>query len=289
MLRVTLNSARSGVLYHFARDLDTVSLILKNGLRTSPVTEEHMRHMTSAGKRKLSRQYAENPESAFVSLTRSPSIMPRQGKDTGTDSWRYGVVFSADKLSNIAKIVPYQYSTSNHDFSLTVYATQTAPDAKGKTHNDGGITFATEISEDITWKATGKDNEPLDYFLDAFYKLMDENAPFTFKDDLAEWEISGTLTEEFSFKKLPSYIQKMMTAVGFEAEERALFPNAGTKTNIPETTKAIIGVVVPDTEYQSDDVDALKSAYPGMKIYAYRDPNGGESQAPKEAYRQPIA
>lgn len=94
MIRLNLNSAKSGVLYHFAPNVYVVYSILKNGLRTSSNYESHMRHVDpddSKMKSKVSKKFAENPEMAFVSLTRNPSIMPRQGAKTG--GWRYGVVF----------------------------------------------------------------------------------------------------------------------------------------------------------------------------------------------------
>ena len=166
MIRLNLNSAKSGVLYHFARTVDVIYSILRNGLQTSSICESHMRHVDPNDpkmKSKVSKKFAESPEMAFVSLTRNPSIMPRQGKDTG--SWRYGVIFSADKLSNVAKLIPYQYNTSNHYFSITVNPLKGDP---------GGYIYSTDTSpEAIEVRSTGKeDDTPLDQFLDVFYQMV---------------------------------------------------------------------------------------------------------------------
>lgn len=308
MIRLNLNSAKSGVLYHFARTIDVIYSILRNGLQTSSMYESHMRHIDpddSKMKSKVSKKFAENPEMAFVSLTRNPSIMPRQGKDTG--AWRYGVIFSADKLSNVAKLIPYQYNTSNHYFSITVNPLDDDP---------GGYSYSTDTSpEAIEVRSTGKeDDTPLDQFLDVFYQ-MSENPPpgFSFDEQKNEWTIGGDLTPEYPFEKLPRIIQKMLTSTGFESEDRAFFPNTGRKSFVDETDeefakrkeahpeatkkegtkKAIIGLIWPDTEYWSPEAEKIRQAFPQYPMYVYRDPKAeldpDAKPVPKEAYRQPIA
>ena len=64
MIRLNLNSANSGVLYHFAPNVYVVYSILKNGLRTGSNYESHMRHVDpddSKMKSKVSKKFAENP------------------------------------------------------------------------------------------------------------------------------------------------------------------------------------------------------------------------------------
>lgn len=307
MLRIHLNSSKSGVLYHFAPTVDIIYSILKNGLRTSSNYESHMRHMSNSDgkmKSKLSKKYAENPELAFVSLTRNPSIMPHQGKDTG--AWRYGVIFSADKLSNVAKLMPYQYNTSNHYFTLTITALDDDPD---------GYSYSTDTSpEEIEVHSKEGDEAPLDQFLDVFYEMADNPPPgFTVKEIAGEWTIGGELTPEYPFQKLPRLLQDMLTSTAFESEERAFFPNTPRKTFVDEseeefakrkedhpdatrkegTRKAIIGTIFPDSEYWSDAAEKLRRAYPDYKMYVYRDPNAeldpDSKPVPKDAYRQPTA
>lgn len=283
MLRLKLNAARSGTLYHFTESLPIVESILENGLRTSTEYESHMRDIKGNPKikNKMSKTYAENPEMAFVSLTRSPSIIPRQG--AGNNAWRYGVIFSADRLSDIAKILPYQYDTSHHPISITVNELEDDP---------RGFMYSTDISPDDIEVHSKGDDSPLDDFLDVFYELSDNPPPgFTFDEQQGEWTIQGELTSDYSFNDLPPMLQRMLTSTGFEAEERAFFPNAQTKEYIDATKKAIIGLVVPDTEYNSEEVQSLAQKY-SYPVYVYRDPKQplpeGES-VPKEAYRQPTA
>lgn len=167
---IRLNTSKSGVLYHFTPSVETVYLILKNGLRTSSNYESHMRQITKSGSKlrnRVSQKFAEHPEMAFVSLTRNPSIMPNQGKDTG--AWRYGVVFSSDKLSTVARLMPYQYNTSNHYFSLTITALEDDPD---------GYSYSTDTSpEEIVVHSREGAEAPLDIFLDVFYSLADNPPP----------------------------------------------------------------------------------------------------------------
>lgn len=308
MIRLRLNSSKSGVLYHFAPNVYVVYSILRNGLRTSSNYESHMRHVDPNDqkmKSKVSKKFAENPEMAFVSLTRNPSIMPRQGSKTG--AWRYGVVFSADKLSDVAKLMPYQYNASNHYFTLSVTALEDDP---------GGYSYSTDTSpEEIEVHSTGKeDNPPLDQFLDVFYQMADNPPPgFSCNEQVGEWTIGGELTPEYSFEKLPRLIQKMLTSTAFEAEDRAFFPNTGKKSFVDETDeefaerkeaypeatkkegtkKAIIGLIWPDTEYWSYEAEKIRREFPQYRMYVYRDPNSeldpNSKPVPKEAYRQPVA
>lgn len=307
MIHVQLNASKSGVLYHFTPTIDAVYSILKNGLRTSSNYEAHMRQVSNSDKKiknKVSKKFAESPEMAFVSLTRNPSVMPNQGKTTG--AWRYGIVFSADKLSNVAKLMPYQYNTSNHTFSLTV--TELADDSDG-------YSYSTDTSpEEIVVHSKEGEEAPLDVFLDAFYALADNPpAGFAFDEQDGEWAIAGKLTSDFPFRKLPKLIQTMLTSLAFEAEERAFFPNTKNKSFVDEseeafakrkaanpdavrkegTRKAIIGTVFPDTEYWSKDAEKIRQMYPEYKMYVYRDPNAeldpDSKSVPADAYKQPIA
>ena len=112
----------------------------------------------------------------------------------------------------------------------------------------------------------------------------------------AGWYIHGKLPEGATFKQLPLSIQKMLSAFGLdisnESEDRLLITGAKPKEYIPETRKAIIGIIVPRTEYYSDDVDAFRQRHPDIPVYAYKANNEEApitKQIPKEAYRNPIA
>lgn len=112
----------------------------------------------------------------------------------------------------------------------------------------------------------------------------------------AGWHIRGRLPEGVTFKQLPLSIQKMLNSFGidisFESEDRLLVTGAKPKEYIPETRKAIIGIIVPRTEYYSDDVDAFRQRHPDIPVYAYKANNEEApvtNKIPKEAYRNPIA
>ena len=288
MLR--LNCARSGVLYHFTHSMKTVTKIVENGLRTSTVAEDHSREVSSNPrmKKRLSKEYAENPEMAFVSLARSPSVVVQAGYDYDPEdpAWVYAVIFNADRLSDIAKIIPYQYNSSVREFELVVYELEDDP---------GGMTYATDASGDRVIHSTGKEAEgdaPIERFLDAFYEMDgDPKCPLELKEEAGMWTIHGTFTDEYPFRALPDAIQNMLVSVGYESEDRLLFPDARPKTIIEGTKKAIVGILVPDTQYWGPRVEEFREAFPEYPIYAYRDPKIGKSsigrKVPPEAYRLP--
>ena len=58
----------------------------------------------------------------------------------------------------------------------------------------------------------------------------------------------------------------------FEAEDRAYFPKSKTSEFVPATRKAIVGIIVPDSEYYSEAVTKVTEKYPDLPVYAYRDP-----------------
>lgn len=288
-LRIKLNSSRSGVLYHFADDLSTVESILQNGLRISDEYQAHMRDVSPGAKKKLSRMYAENPEMAYVSLARNPSIITK-ARDM---SWNYGVVFSADKLADIAKMMPYNFNTSNRFIS---YSAQQWDDDKG------GFWLQSNLSD---WDAsiTSKGNEPegetpYDKLVDAMQELKNTpNCPIKVSQDGNEWTFEGNLSKEYSFRDLPKYLQKLLGKADFQSEDRAFFPGKKVHEYVPETKKAIIGVIVPDNQYQMPHCKEFREKHPDVKMYVYHNPVPDYAKSwyetdepvPKEAYRKPIA
>lgn len=287
-----LNCARSGVLYHFTHSMKTVTKIVDAGLKTSSVAEDHSREVADNPrmKKRLSKEYAERPEMAFVSLGRSPSVVVHAAYEADPEdpAWVYAVIFNADRLSDIAKIIPYQYNATSREFDLVIYSLEDDPD---------GITYSTDVSGDRIIHSTGNEKPgeaPLDRFLDAFYEMADDpNCPLTCEEEAGMWEIKGRLTKDYPFRKLPDAIQNMLISVGYESEDRMLFPNAKPETIIEGTKKAIIGILVPDTKYWNWQVEEFREAFPEYPVYAYRDPKVGKShtgrKVPPEAYRLPTA
>ena len=288
-LRIALNSSRSGVLYHFTDDLDNVESILQNGLRTSYEYQAHMRDVSPDAKNKLSKIYAENPEMAYVSLTRSPTIIPKAGAMT----WNYGVVFSADRLADIAKMMPYNFNTSNRFMS---YSAQQWADDKG------GFWLQSNLYDgDASITSRGDEPEgetPYDQFVNAMQELKNTpNCPIKVSQDGNEWTFKGKLSKEYSFKDLPAYLQKLLGKADFQAEDRAFFPGKKAREYVPETKKAIIGVIVPDNQYQMPHCKEFREKHPNLKMYVYHNPVPDYAKSwyktdepvPKEAYQQPIA
>lgn len=100
------------------------------------------------------------------------------------------------------------------------------------------------------------------------------------------------------FRDMPPFIQALASkSTLYESEDRLLLPGYKPKECIQETTKGIIGVILPRSEYYSEQGEALMQQYPNLKFYAYDNPsdrfgpNKGkpDKPIPKEAYRNPVA
>lgn len=110
------------------------------------------------------------------------------------------------------------------------------------------------------------------------------------------FRVWGRFPTDISYTELPMTVQRMLSAQGlgnsYESEDRLLVTNVKPGEYIPETREAVIGIIVPRTEYYSDAVNAFKKKHPNIPVYAYKaideyEPPKGE--IPKEAYRNPIA
>ena len=144
-------------------------------------------------------------------------------------------------------------------------------------------------------KGEPEGEQPLDKFLDNFYEYQSEtansNLPVKCTERRGSWIISGELTPEYEFLDLPKFVQDLLLACNFEAEDRAFFPKADTREFIEATKKAIIGVIVPDTEYNTETVQHFIADYPKLPVYVYRDPiekMPEDVKLPKQLYRLPI-
>lgn len=110
------------------------------------------------------------------------------------------------------------------------------------------------------------------------------------------WEIYGTLPEGTSFQKLPITMQKIISKLGtpvYESEDRILLPNAKPGEYVPATKKAIIGIIVPRSQYSSKEVEAFKQRHPDIPVHVYADKYEKSNEAyksiPRSAYQNPIA
>ena len=109
------------------------------------------------------------------------------------------------------------------------------------------------------------------------------------------WRVYGKLPEGTSFQKLPITIQKIMNKLGmleYESEDRILLPNAKPGEYIPATKKAIIGIIVPRSQYSSKEVQDFRQKHPDVPVHVYADKNEKSSDSyksiPRSAYQNPI-
>lgn len=109
------------------------------------------------------------------------------------------------------------------------------------------------------------------------------------------WRVYGKLPEGTSFQKLPITMQKILSKLGmleYESEDRILLPNAKPGEYVPATKKAIIGIVVPRSQYSSKEVEAFKQKHPEIPVYVYADKYEESNEAyksiPRSTYQNPI-
>lgn len=110
------------------------------------------------------------------------------------------------------------------------------------------------------------------------------------------FRVRGYLPPDIPYTRLPMTVQRMLNAYGFgdayEAEDRLLVTNAEPGDYIPESRKAIIGIIVPRTEYYSKDVNAFKKKHPNIPVHVYKEIDEYDppkEEIPNEAYHNPIA
>lgn len=110
------------------------------------------------------------------------------------------------------------------------------------------------------------------------------------------FRVRGYLPPDTPYNKLPISVQKLLNAYGFdityEAEDRLLVTNVKPGEYIPGTREAVIGIIVPRTEYYSDAVNAFRKKHPNLPVYAYKAIDEYEppkEEIPKEAYQNPMA
>ena len=110
------------------------------------------------------------------------------------------------------------------------------------------------------------------------------------------WQLYGYFRQKSS-TELPITMQKILSKVGlgsdFESEERLLVTGAKPGDYLPATKKAIIGIIVPRSQYYSKEIDEFREKHPGIPIYVYAEkeesPDSKVKAIPKEAYRNPVA
>ena len=148
------------------------------------------------------------------------------------------------------------------------------------------------------WTPFRMDDDRYKQFKHAVRTIEDANPGYVNRDgDIIELDIPLDVFGRY-FKDMPPFIQALASkSTLYESEDRLLLPGYKPKVCIPETKKAIIGVILPRSEYYSERGQELMDRYPNLKFYAYDNPadrfgpNKGkpDKPIPKEAYQNPIA
>lgn len=97
MRELQLNSSSGGVLYHYTRTVDSLNEILEEGLLPSYRHERNKEGKTVP----------------FISFSRT-RVSPPYFKN-GANSWKYGIMFSRNKISNLGKLIPYRHGGYEQD------------------------------------------------------------------------------------------------------------------------------------------------------------------------------
>ncbi len=97
MRELRLNCSSGGVLYHYTRTTDSLNEILEEGLKPSDRFEQNREGKTVP----------------FISFSRT-RVSPPYFHD-GANSWKYGIMFSRNKISNLGKLTPYRHGGYGHE------------------------------------------------------------------------------------------------------------------------------------------------------------------------------
>lgn len=130
-----------------------------------------------------------------------------------------------------------------------------------------------------------------------FQELAETSPRLRLRGDYNQgWQLTGYFDQKSS-TELPVTLQKILQKVSltydFESEDRLLITGAKPGDYLPATKKAIIGIIVPRSQYYSKDVDEFRGKHPDIPIYVYAEkeesPDSKVNAIPKEAYKNPVA
>lgn len=243
MLRISTNARKNAsLLYHFTTSWRKLNNIVDTG-RITPSIPERTRESGKRVKRTDDR-------ASFVSTTRTPSTIYN-----ASSSWRYGVILDAAKLSDKEFFRPYDYNLSEHELGIYV--------------ENRGPYWTYFIDSDMSNKEHKMTESMMDDFLDLFYDTEDDYR-YQHEEDVGHYHLSFTIGEEpgeIPLKKIPPVLFNMMKVSGFESEDRIYSDEPVSIKN------ALVGVLVPDSEYFSEDAEEFRQSHPNFPMYIYRDPS----------------
>lgn len=161
--------------------------------------------------------------------------------------------------------------------------------AQGREQSGEQLIAKVEGLEPVYFSAQGETS--YEAFLAAIKELQKKAPEIRCRQDGDTWHIYGSLPDNMTFKDLPKILQILVSRSGlFEAEDRLIIPKAKPGDYITETKDAILGIIVPRQEYYSHEVEAFRSKFPNIPVYAYAEKNASPEDArniPREAYGTP--
>lgn len=98
MKELRLNCSSGGVLYHYTSTAESLNEILEEGLKPSYRFEKNREGKTVP----------------FISFSRT-RVSPPYYKE-GNNSWKYGIMFSRNKISNLGRLTPYRHGDNSKKF-----------------------------------------------------------------------------------------------------------------------------------------------------------------------------
>lgn len=244
MIRLKINCRKNAsVLYHFTPSWSTLDQVVTfKKLFPSMAAEPHGQE---------SKKFQDDPKARFISTTRTPSTIYN-----ASTRWRYGLILDGGVLSDTKTIRPYDYNMSNHKLSLFVSTID-------------GKTWSYFVDSDESNVDRKLNKSELMQFLKFYNKAKVEDKRFKCFEEDGTFQVTFTVGKgkgEVPPKDLPPILQMMLRTSGYESEER-IFSDEPV-----DISKALMGVLIPDTQYFTDEGEDFRKRHSNVKMYVYRDP-----------------
>lgn len=285
MIKIRLQSSTNkGYLYQFCRNRYDLGKILREGIKPSDYTEYTWEKSSKIPKD------AEGGHS-FVSFTRNPSAII----ESVHKKWRYAVIIDSSKLTDNHTLRPYAFHFRPGTRTVKVY------ESKGEwwgKKTGGGIgrvvrLTADEVGEIIDWTEELGRQHKVDVSMNddpagiEFYitvNLGDKETTVRSESLLPDDEYADQAIKDVHMSLGRLYpispddvihpIAKILAAAVSESEERLYLktlPSQRDKNFRLKIKDAIVGVLIPDTEWFYWDREYFPKTYPGLKCYIYDD------------------
>lgn len=164
------------------------------------------------------------------------------------------------------------------DTTLTIFTRQKLRDEKNPTRK-------TQVS------VSKADCEELIKFIEMLDSKPDSESTIEISQEGRNRDVEITIdpADIESQRDLPDIIRKIRQMESLpEHEDRLLLPGVEPGTTYSKTVPAIIGVMVPDTEWNKKPVKELRTAHPELKFYSYTAPNTKSKRTDRDSRRNPV-